>query len=212
MKKLIFIISAFLFISCSEEDIVKPKEILVIGNSITQSPPIGEWTGNWGMAASAPDKDFCSLISKNLDRKNIAVWENNFNCSVEHYYFVTSKHYDYIIFKIGENVSDVSNFKDALIDLTEYYSNYTNKIILVTTVWSEYVFDENNTPYEVPSQKDRIIKEVAFEKGYILVDISEMKNNNSMFAWDEYPNNGAIGSHPNDKGMEFIANKIKEKL
>ena len=74
------------------------------------------------------------------------------------------------------------------------------------------VFDENNTPYEVPSQKDRIIKEVAFEKGYILVDISEMKNNNSMFAWDEYPNNGAIGSHPNDKGMEFIANKIKEKL
>jgi len=215
MKKLIIIATALLFLSCSKEEIVKQPTILVIGNSITESPSGGEWKGNWGMASTSKENDFCSLVEKSfdakLDRKNIAVWENNFNCEIEHYYLVTSIKYDYIILKIGENVSDLVNFKIELQKLTDYYSNYTNNIVLVTTVWSQYDFDELGNPFEVPSDKDRIISEVALENDFILVDISQMKQESSNYALGEYDDD-AIGSHPNDNGMKFIADKIIEKI
>lgn len=165
------------------------------------------------MAATAPDKDFCGILSKdyNLDRKNIAIWENDFNCDEEHYKIILDKHYDYIIIKIGENVSDINNFKIELQKLTDFYKNYGNKIVLVTTVWKQYSFDNQGNPFEVPSDKDRIIREVANENNYTLVDIYEMTNHTNYYAWDAYQNS-AIASHPNDLGMEYIATKIKEKL
>jgi hypothetical protein len=221
MKKLLLILLSFTSLSCStqetfiEEAKTKPK-VLVIGNSITACPPGGEWVGNWGMAATAPEKDFCSLLEKGmnaerLDRKNIAIWENNFYCSEEHYSITTSLQYDYIIIKIGENVSDLTHFKTELQKLVDYYEQYGDKIVLVSTVWSQYEFDTNGNPHEVPSDKDRIIKEVALENNHIFVDISEMKVDASNYAWGEYSDN-AINSHPNNQGMKFISDKILIKL
>ena len=216
MKKAILIISlCFSFVSCekSNEDFNTKKEILVLGNSITKCAPGGEWLGDWGMAASSPNKDFCGILSKsfNVNRKNIAIWENNFYCDESHYKFVTNKHYDYIIFKIGENVSDLQNFKEELTKIVLFYKNFGSKIVLVTTVWSQYSFDENGNPFEVPSDKDRIIKEVSEELNCILVDISDMKQNSNNYAWNDYQDS-AIASHPNDLGMKFIANKIIQKI
>lgn len=217
MKKLFLLLTILIvFSSCTtecNENIPKRKSILVLGNSITKCQPGGEWTGNWGMAASSPNKDFCGILSKyyELESKNIAIWENDFNCSEEHYKFVTSKKYDFIIIKIGENVSNLVDFKQELTKLTDFYSNYTNKIILVTTVWKQYDFDTNGNPFEVPSVKDKIITEVALENNIILVNISKMKDDSNYYAWNEYQNN-SIASHPNDLGMEFIANSILEKI
>lgn len=218
MKKLLLLLLTLgLVCSCSndEERTVKQrkKSIFVLGNSITHSTQGGEWEGNWGMAATAPHKDFCGILSKdyNLDRKNIAIWENNFKCEESYYKIVTSKHYDYIVIKIGENVGDIINFKAELQKLTDYYKDLGTHLILVTTVWKQYDFDVNGHPFEVPSDRDRIIKEVANEDGFILVDISAMTNFPNFYAWGEY-SDSAIASHPNDLGMEYIANKIKQKL
>jgi hypothetical protein len=43
-----------------------PKKVLILGNSITWHPPGPDinWFGNWGMAASAADRDFLSLLIK----------------------------------------------------------------------------------------------------------------------------------------------------
>ncbi len=44
------------------------SKILFLGNSITLHPPLIErgWKGNWGMAASAPDKDYVTLLTSRI--------------------------------------------------------------------------------------------------------------------------------------------------
>lgn len=64
----IFILFVFSLFSCNKKDIspgLTFQKTLILGNSITfseASPEIG-WFGNWGMAASAQNKDFAHLNS-----------------------------------------------------------------------------------------------------------------------------------------------------
>jgi hypothetical protein len=47
---------------------VRVERVLFLGNSITRhgpAPKIG-WTGDWGMAASARDKDYAHLVAAGL--------------------------------------------------------------------------------------------------------------------------------------------------
>mgnify|MGYP003653006734 CR=1 FL=1 len=222
MKKIILILISVALLSCSgnevnlvEKEVTNPR-VLVLGNSITKCSPVGEWNNNWGMAASSPDKDFCYLIekglnAKSLNRLNISVWENNFFCEEQYYKILPTINYDFIIVKVGENVENVKEFKVELKNLLNYYKNFGNKIILVTTIWSQYSFDENGNPFEVVSDRDRIIKEVSFENNFTLVDISEMKIDPKYYAWEEY-SDSSIGSHPNDLGMKYISDKILESI
>ena len=72
---------------------VKPasvRKIRFLGNSITLHGPKADigWTGNWGMAASAEDKDYVHLVTSALARqtgvapqitvRNIADFERNY--------------------------------------------------------------------------------------------------------------------------------------
>ncbi len=220
MKKLLLILLATTLFSCDNEvetkEVTKPK-ILVLGNSITIHPPVGEWTGNWGMAASSPDKDFCNLVKKStnaeiLDRKSMYFWEANNDYNFQEIIPPTTNYYDYIIIKVGENVGNSrrEGFKQRLRDLCEYCENFSSKIIIVSTVWAEYVQDENGI-YTQEHQKDLMMKELCEERNYIFVDVSQMINQNQYFAWEEYQDSG-IGCHPNDLGMEFIANKIIQEI
>ncbi len=219
MKKLLVILLATTLFSCNNE--VETKEdqiskILVLGNSITKSPPGGEWIGNWGMAASSPYKDFCYLVkqelnAETLEAKSIAVWESNVGYDVNQILSPTTEKYDYIILKVGENVSlnEISTYKDRFKTLCGYLENYTDNLIIVSTVWSEFI--PSGEGYIEEHNKDRLMQEVAQENNYKFADISGIINKRMYFAWDEYQD-GAIGSHPNDLGMEFIANKIIQEI
>lgn len=50
---------------------IKPDRILFLGNSLTLHGPKAEigWTGNWGMAASAQDKDYVHLLTAAIDAR-----------------------------------------------------------------------------------------------------------------------------------------------
>ena len=58
---------------------------------------------------------------------------------------------------------------------------------------------------------DNNMEEFCQEKGYIFVDLRSMQDDQTNFAWGEWEN-GGIGCHPSDKGMQFIADKILEKI
>ena len=101
---------------------MKADRILFLGNSITFVPPTAwcDWKGNWGMAASAEDKDYVHLLAKSIARltgknpeirvANIADFERNYDT-----YDVLAKfkeHFDFkpdiAIVAIGENVPALS--------------------------------------------------------------------------------------------------------
>ncbi|MFA5193840.1 MAG: SGNH/GDSL hydrolase family protein, partial [Verrucomicrobiia bacterium] len=114
--------------------LIKPHRILFLGNSITRHGPkqdIG-WSGNWGMAASAEEKDFAHLVARALGKtagaapevmiKNIAEFERQYAK-----YDAAAKlkdafgfGADIIVIAIGENVPGLSSdeaktqFRDSL--------------------------------------------------------------------------------------------------
>lgn len=172
--------------------------------------------GEWLLRIS--ELDFCGRLKNHfenseLDKLNIAIWENNLDYDLNLLTPITTKSYDYIIFKLGENVNDNdrNRYKEDFRNMINHFKQSDSKIIIVSTVWNEYEFDIYGNPFVVESVKDRVMKEVAEEDDYIFVDISEMRNNSENYAWNEYINQG-IASHPNDYGMLFIANKIIEKI
>ena len=95
--------------------------------------------------------------------------------------------------------------------MINYFKSKKTKVILVSTIWHEYDFIDG-IPHQRQSKKDNAIKQIAEENNYDFVDISEIRNEELFFAYDEFPNNRDIGAHPNDLGMRFIFNKIIEKL
>jgi hypothetical protein len=95
LKNTLLILCALLMLSCSKDEdtaLKKDLNVLIVGNSVLRhapAPNIG-WFGDWGMAASAPDKDFLTVYNRllqasnkynyvDVSSKNIAGWENDFS-------------------------------------------------------------------------------------------------------------------------------------
>lgn len=196
------------------------QRILIIGNSIMShipSPGIG-WYNNNGMAASAPEKDFVHLLTGylqtlypqatvqlqvggNFERKFGApdYSIDEFNATLQ-----TFKP-DLIVVRLGENVDEGDVFSRNLelqfrnlLDRLATYSGQPAKIICTTSVW--------NRP-----QTDKIIRKVTLEKGHTLVDLSDMVPQSRFFAYNDYSDPG-VASHPNDVGMQRIADMIWQQV
>lgn len=198
MKKIIIIFVGLCFLSCTQEKEIEKLNVLVLGNSITQNAPsenIG-WFGNWGMAASAPEKDFCSLLRNNENIKsltaiNIANWERDFSTDMNFLLKATTNPYDLVIIRLCENVSTTIGYENALTYLTK---KFNCKIIISSTVW-------------YAPEKDLIASKVALDNDYIFCDLKDIQKDNSNYAYVQFQNEG-VSAHPSDIGMKFIADKI----
>lgn len=187
------------------------KRVLIVGNSITLHAPLPEkgWNGNWGMAASAANKDYVHLISAKLRKLNpnveiqlmIAV---DFEQNYKTYDFKKIKtfvdfHPDLVVMRIAENsnlttLNDYENRYDKLI--TELISESSaSKVICTTSFWA--------TTEDVSWR----IRNVASNRGYFLVDLETLSKDKTFAAFNYFQDLG-IGAHPSDKGMQEIANKI----
>lgn len=185
-------------------------KILVVGNSITRHGPRAEigWNNDWGMAASAPEKDYVHRLYAMLKQRGVeaymrirqcAFWECNFLKEDILTYYEEERAFDadIVIFRLGENVP-VGNkpyFREAMVKFIEKICP-SGKVIFTTCFWANEIVDD-------------AIKAVANERGESCLNCT-FANDIKMRAFGLFAH-GGVASHPGDYGMETIAKTIFEE-
>lgn len=194
-----------------------PSRVLILGNSITwhgAKPAIG-WSGNWGMAASAAEKDFVHLLKSNIktmspqtifQSANIAnTFERKFwKYNVGDFRKFVDWNPELIVLEIGENINDTLAVKYRLGEhldrfIGELSGDRKPTICLVGSFW--------------PNQHiDKIMKAACVRHNWIYVDLQGLyKEREINTAIQQYQNQG-VGMHPSDIGMENIAKRIWNEI
>jgi lysophospholipase L1-like esterase len=197
--------------SCAEKNL----NILILGNSITHNSPnesIG-WKGDWGMAASAADKDFSSVLSKQLKQKftpynvtvtakNIAVWEVDFQHELSIDSDTLTKKYDVLIIRLGENVSTTAstfqNYEKELNNLINRFKSKNTKVIITGNVWKS-------------QKKDAIQEKIAKDNQYSYISLKNFQTNPDNYATGKFIDR-QVAAHPSDQGMENIAELLFKQI
>lgn len=222
--RIITIITILIMSSCTLPDeyeknnvetnkgIKKDIRVLILGNSILRhdvAPNLG-WYGDWGMAATAPDKDFLHVYTKSLmlsnhynnvdiKSKNIAVWENDFNFNLNQFVDISAQFYDILIIRLGENVSNTLEYYTALNNMINTFKTQNTKVIITGVIWA---WDNNN--------KELIHEQVALDNGYSYISYEAFRNNPANYSWGLF-SNSSVAAHPSDLGMENIAQTLYNK-
>lgn len=197
------------------------RKILFLGNSITKHGPKADidWSGNWGMAASAEAKDYVHLVTKALtDRqsaapevlvKNIADFERAYAG-----YDVAAKlkeavdfQADLIILAIGENVpglktpEDKAKLQESVTKLLTMLKGDRKPTILVRSCfWTN-------------AAKDEALRGACDAVSGIYVDISALGKDEKNYGRSDRPyKHAGVANHPGDAGMAAIAEAIVKVL
>lgn len=197
------------------------KKVLFLGNSITKHGPKADidWSGNWGMAASAEAKDYVHVFTKALSEKQGSTPEilvkniADFERTHQGYDFAAKLkeaidfQADLIVLAIGENVPALKTeeeavaFASSVLKLLRTVSGARKPVILVRSCF-----------WAVPA-KDSCLKLACNEVGGIFVDISSLSADKSLYgrAEREFKHAG-VANHPGDKGMAAIADALMKAL
>ncbi len=188
--------------------------IVFIGNSITihaPAPGIG-WTHDWGMAASAPEKDYVHIVTRGIEEKtgkqadvrirNLAAFERHFN----EYDFTKLQDLvdfkpDYLVVALGENVPALQTteerlaYRDKFIQLLACFlkNDAKPKTVVRGVFWKN-------------EWKDEMMSKAAKAQNVPFLKLN-LSSDPSMKALGLFEHKG-VQSHPGDKGMAEIANLI----
>jgi hypothetical protein len=196
-------------------------KVLFLGNSITLHGPaenIG-WTGNWGMAASASEKDYVHQLLARISKqvggtpkvmvRNIADFERNLseykigeNLKAE-----LAFEADVVILAIGENAAapktdeDRARFAAALTQLLAELKAHGRPALFVrSSFWED-------------AEKDKILKKVCGEAGGTFIDIGALGRDEANYARSERKiEHAGVAAHPGDQGMEAITEALWKAL
>ncbi len=196
-----------------------PLKVAILGNSITgngPNPALG-WTGDWGMAASAKDKDYVRLLEKDLKRiskdieikeLNIAGFEREFqNYNPDNIFLNGIRDFrpDILIIRLGDNVDeralglDFTEFHKALQNIVKQVANNRfMKVIVSNSFWSSAV-------------KDAAFQQYAVKYGYRFVNLYGLYDDKTNTAFGLFAN-FSVADHPSDKGMQAIKDRIWKEL
>ena len=203
---------------------IKKDRILFLGNSITLHGPaesIG-WTGNWGMAASAAEKDYVHLVVQALSEPaasgipapeflvlNIADFERQYATFPieEKLREAIDFKPDLLILAIGENVAELTTdeskaqFHTRLDTLLKAFQKDGAPTIVVRSSFG-------------PSPtKDPILKQAASDAGALFVDIEALAGDEGNYARSERQiAHAGVAGHPGDRGMKAIADAIVDAI
>ncbi len=190
--------------------------VMMAGNSITlhePSPTIG-WHNQWGMAASAKEKDYVHVLKGYIQSiKPDATfcicqaykWERDFANGKQAYpIYEQARDFnaDVIVVRFIENCPrkdfDAEVFKKEYVDFINFLNKSGNaKIILTTSFWEHTA--------------DPVVEQVAKENGWSLVVLNDLGELDEMKALGLFEHYG-VANHPGDLGMKTIADRIFGEL
>lgn len=218
MTRFIFILT---LVVCLATHVVAQTKVLFLGNSITKHGPKADidWSGNWGMAASAESKDYVHLVTKALTEKSGSAPEvmvkniADFERAYAGYDFAAKQkeavdfNADLIILAIGENVpglktaEDKIKLQEAVTKLLTALKGDRKPTILVRSCfWAN-------------AAKDEALKQACDAVGGTYVDISALGKDEKNFGRSEREfKHAGVANHPGDRGMAAIAGALVEAL
>ena len=214
----------FLILSCATLPATAQepfRKVLFLGNSITKHGPKADidWSGDWGMAASAEARDYVHLVTQGLTVKagaapetmvkNIADFER-----AHAGYDIAGKlreaidfQADLIIVAIGENMpalktpEEQAAFQESVTKLLTTLKAGRHSVVLVRSC-----FWKN-------AAKDQALQKASAAAGGRFVDISALAGDEGNYARSERPfKHAGVANHPGDKGMAAIAAALLEAL
>ena len=189
-------------------------KVLIYGNSIAlhgPKPDIG-WTNNWGMAASASEKDFAHLVVAGLEAKlgkkadfrirNLATFERNFTTNVAMVADISADvawKPDYVVIAIGENAKGVDEtsataYGRFLADVARPFADSGARIVMRSPFWKNAL-------------KAECTEKAAADVGAVYVDASLLGSKAENMAKGLFWHRG-VANHPGDLGMRRLADLI----
>ena len=210
-----------LVLVCATAHASAQSKVLFLGNSITKHGPKADidWSGNWGMAASAEANDYVHLVTKTLTEKagaapavmvkNIADFERAYAG-----YDVAAKlkdavdfHADLIILAISENVRELKTAEDK----TKFQASVTT--LLQTLKGERKPTILVRSCFWANAAKDEALQLACAAVGGIYVNIGSLSKDEANYARSERPyKHAGVANHPGDKGMAAIAAALVKAL
>jgi len=190
------------------------RKVLFIGDSITLNPPretLG-WKGNWGMAASASEKDFVHLFYAKLcaaqpepkpelviSGRDVAV-AGRLDQTLTNLDRLKAVGADLIVIQLGENEGekDFGTFEELYGRLVIGLKGDQKPIILCTGVWNRH---------EEPARQDGMIRAVCLRQRSHFVPIAPIPPGCDAGSEGRFTNWG-VNWHPGDKGMQHYADAL----
>lgn len=185
-------------------------KILFVGNSITRHGPAPEigWNGDYGMAASAKEKDYVHVLLSLLEEPlggvtagicNAADWERGFrerNLLEEAFSEVRDFAADIVIVRLGENIPPdmLQTSRPYFDEMIRHFAHRARLVVITDSFWRNDL-------------RDAILRDVAKDGGYVFCSIVDLEQDERNMALTEYEHRGVAG-HPSDRGMEEIAKRI----
>ena len=192
--------------------------VLFIGNSITRHAPKAElsWYNDCGMAASSEEKDYVHVTIKLLEERygaidyavaNCAAWERAYydDTLLQNWSAARDFNADIVVIRLGENLwsardkFDEQPIEKHFANMVEYFSpNPFAKVVVSGLFWAQPTIE-------------KALYGVAKNKGYALVALDDLGENEENTATKKFPHAG-VAMHPGDLGMERIARRIAKTI
>jgi hypothetical protein len=170
----------------------KYTDLVVLGNSITRHPPLASigWSGDWGMAASAQDKDFAHRVGAAL---GVPVSASNVSRVTEvdptaELPQVTLGARTAVVVELGDNGLP-AKYGELLASLKG-----ASKLVCTSTYWQK-------------NDRDQVMKPLCEAAGGTWVYIGNIYRG-AQGSWTNYD----VANHPGDVEMALIAERIVQAL
>jgi len=203
-------------LGCRERAAGGDFRVLVYGNSIAlhgRAPKLG-WHGDWGMAASARERDFAHLVIAGLEAhrgqkadyriRNIALLERNYRTNLTEFAELAADAAyapDYVVIAVGENVpvvgeTDKPDYTRFLAALAKPLAESAKRPPVVM-----------RAPFWRNPAKAECTARAAAETGSVYVDAGPLGDSEENMALGLFEHKG-VAKHPGDLGMRRLADLI----